>query len=25
LAVKNGMMYGEAVVFFDKSLAKDFK
>lgn len=22
---KNGMMYGEAVVFFDKSLAKDFK
>jgi len=22
---KNGMMYGEAVVFFDKSLARDFK
>jgi threonine aldolase len=22
---KNGMMYGEAVVFFDMSLAKDFK
>jgi threonine aldolase len=22
---KNGMMYGEAVVFFDKGLAKDFK
>jgi threonine aldolase len=22
---KNGMMYGEAVVFFDKTLAKDFK
>ena len=22
---KNGMMYGEAVVFFDRSLAKDFK
>ena len=22
---KNGMMYGEAVVFFDKSLSKDFK
>ncbi|MDQ2974685.1 MAG: low specificity L-threonine aldolase [Acidobacteriota bacterium] len=22
---KNGMMYGEAVVFFDKNLAKDFK
>jgi len=22
---KNGMMYGEAVVFFDKDLAKDFK
>ncbi len=22
---KNGMMYGEAVVFFDKELAKDFK
>src|ERR1044071_8036824 len=22
---KNGMMYGEAVVFFDKSLASDFK
>ena len=22
---KNGMMYGEAVVFFDESLAKDFK
>lgn len=22
---KNGMMYGEAVVFFDKSLAEDFK
>jgi threonine aldolase len=22
---KNGMMFGEAVVFFDKSLAKDFK
>jgi threonine aldolase len=22
---KNGMMYGEAVVFFDKSLAKNFK
>ncbi len=22
---KNGMMYGEAVVFFDQSLAKDFK
>jgi threonine aldolase len=22
---KNGMMYGEAVVFFDKALAKDFK
>lgn len=22
---KNGMMYGEAVVFFDKSLAKDFE
>jgi threonine aldolase len=22
---KNGMMYGEAIVFFDQSLAKDFK
>jgi threonine aldolase len=22
---KNGMMYGEAVIFFDRSLAKDFK
>jgi threonine aldolase len=22
---KNGMMYGEAVIFFDKNLAKDFK
>jgi threonine aldolase len=22
---KNGMMYGEAVIFFDKSLARDFK
>ena len=22
---KNGMMYGEAIVFFDKTLAKDFK